>query len=360
MKAAVCRGFGEPLIIEEITLAEAGPGEVRVKLKACAICHSDISFMDGAWGGDLPAVYGHEGAGIVESVGKGVTKCKVGDHVVVTLIRYCGDCHYCAGGNEVLCEEVFPLNKDEPIFDASGKKLHQAMNSGAFAEAVVVEQSQLEVVPDDIAFDLVSLLACGVLTGYGAVKHASGLKEGQHAIVIGCGGVGLNSIQAASHLGAASVIGKDLSAEKLALIGEFGATHGINPTDVDGVDQVMKITGGRGADFVFVTVGSKRAIESASSYITKNGSVVVVGMPSSGTMTEYDPVTLAAWSQKIIGTKMGSAKLSEDIPELVSLYRSGKLKLEPLISGRYALENINDALDEVRNGKAIKNIIMFD
>ena len=360
MKAAVCRKFGDPLQIEEITLADPGPEEVRIRLKACAICHSDVSYMDGIWGGELPAVYGHEGAGVVEKVGPGVGKCKPGDHVIVTLIRHCGTCHYCADGHEVLCETTFPLHESQPIRRPDGEGLYQAMNSGAFAEAVLVHQSQVETIPSDMAFDVASLLACGVLTGWGAVKHASNLKPGQHAIVIGCGGVGINSIQAAAHTGAASVIAMDLSAEKRDLVRQFGATHAIDPTDADAVQQVFEITGKRGADFVYVTVGSKAAIESASKFITKNGTVVVVGMPGSDVRTEYDPATLATWSQKIVGTKMGSALQSQDIPELISLFQSGAIKLEPLISKRFKLDEINQAIDEVRKGEAIKNVIIYD
>lgn len=360
MKAAVCRKFGEPLVIEEITLAEPNHHEMIIRLKACAICHSDVSYMDGIWGGDLPAVYGHEGAGIVETVGPGVTKCKPGDHVIVTLIRHCGTCHYCDNGHEVLCETTFPLHESQPIRNSNGEELYQAMNSGSFAEAVLVHQSQVEIVPNDMEFDVASLLACGVLTGWGAVKHASDLKAGQHTVVIGCGGVGINSIQAAANSGAASVIALDLSAEKRELVKQFGATHAIDPTSPDAVENVFEITGDRGADFVFVTVGSKTAIESATNFITKNGTVVVVGMPGSDVRTDYDPATLAAWSQKIVGTKMGSAIQSEDIPELIKLYQAGNLKLEPLISNRYQLEEINEAIDEVRRGEAIKNVIVFE
>lgn len=360
MKAAVCREFGKPLVIEELNLSEPSVGEVRVKLKACSICHSDLSYADGIWGGQLPAVYGHEGAGVVVSEGQGVSDYAVGDHVIVTLVRHCGDCHYCSDEAEVLCEEDFSLFHSKPITDANGNEIHQAMNCGAFAEEVVVDQSQLQKIPADLPFDVASLLACGVITGYGAVRHASDLKAGQHAIVIGCGGVGLNSVQGAKLAGAATVIAMDIEPEKLEVAKSMGATHGVNPADKDAVDQVMAITNGRGADYVFVTVGVKAAIDSAQNYITKNGTVVIVGMPASDTRGDYDPGTMAAWGQKFIGTKMGNTIISEDIPELLQFYADGKYQLEPLISGRFALEQINEALDEVRSGKAVKNVIVFD
>ncbi len=360
MRAAVCREFGKPLVIEEITLSNPNENDVRVKLKACSICHSDVSFADGIWGGQLPAVYGHEGAGVIVEVGAAVKNYAVGDHVIVTLIRHCSDCHYCADDVEVLCEGEFELSQKGPITNASGETLDQAMNCGAFAEEVLVHESQLQKAPKDMPFDVASLLACGVITGYGAVTHASNLREGQHAVVIGCGGVGLNSLQGASIKCAASVIAMDLEADKRELALKFGATHAIDPRDSDVVDQVMAITGGRGVDVVFVTVGAKAAIDSAQNFITKNGTVVIVGMPSSDTRGDYDPGTLAAWGQKIIGTKMGNCVIAVDIPELLELYANDKYKLDELISGRFKLEDVNQALDEVRSGKAIKNVIVFD
>jgi S-(hydroxymethyl)glutathione dehydrogenase/alcohol dehydrogenase len=360
MKAAVCREFGKPLVIEEVELGVVGQNDVHVKLKACSICHSDVSFADGIWGGQLPAVYGHEGAGIVQAVGSGVSDYAVGDHVIVTLIRHCGDCHYCSDEVEVLCEGEFELSAKSPISNSAGETLEQAMNCGAFAEEVLVHESQLQKAPKDMPFDVASLLACGVITGYGAVAHASGLKKGQHAIVIGCGGVGLNSLQGASLKGAASVIAMDLDADKRKLALDFGATHSIDPRDSDAIDQVMKITDGRGVDVVFVTVGVKAAIDSAQNFITKNGTVVIVGMPSSDTRGDYDPGTMAAWGQRFIGTKMGNSVIAVDIPELLSYYANGDYKLDELISGRFRLEQVNEAMDEVRSGKAIKNVIVFD
>lgn len=360
VKAAVCREFGAPLSIETITVAEPREGEVKIKLKACSICHSDLSYADGIWGGTLPAVFGHEGAGIVERVGAGVSGFAEGDHVIVTLVRHCSDCHYCGDHMEVLCDSEFALGTSKPITDPDGNEIIQAMNCGAFAEEVVVHHSQLQKAPDGMSFEVASLLACGVITGYGAVRHASQLKAGQHAVVIGCGGVGLNSVQGAKLAGAASVIAMDLSAEKLEVAKSFGATHAINPADKDAVEQVMAITGGRGADYVFVTVGAKVAIDSAQGFITKNGTVVIVGMPSSDTRGDYDPGTMAAWGQKFIGTKMGNTIISQDIPELIALYNEGKYQLDPLISGTFKLEEINEAMAEVRNGTAVKNVIVFD
>ena len=211
-KAAVCRAFGAPLTIETVELAEPGPGEVLIRTAACAICHSDIFFLDGAWGGDLPAVYGHEAAGVVEAVGPGVTRLKVGDHVVATLIRNCGFCPACTEGAPVFCEEVFPLDRATPLHDGAGKPIVHGLRTGAFAEHMVVDQSQAIAIPKDMALDSAALIACGVLTGLGAVVNTAGVKAGSSVVVIGCGGVGLNSIQGARIAGASPIIAIDVEA----------------------------------------------------------------------------------------------------------------------------------------------------
>ena len=196
-KAAVCRAFGAPLTVETVELAEPGPGEVLIRTAACAICHSDIFYVDGAWGGDLPAVYGHEAAGVIEAVGPGVTRLKVGDHVAATLIRNCGFCPACTEGAPVFCEEVFPLDRLSPLHDSAGKPIVHGLRTGAFAEHMVVDQSQAVAIPNDMPLDSAALIACGVLTGMGAVVNTAGVKPGSSVVVIGCGGVGLNSIQGA-------------------------------------------------------------------------------------------------------------------------------------------------------------------
>jgi S-(hydroxymethyl)glutathione dehydrogenase/alcohol dehydrogenase len=228
IKAAVCREFGAPLTIETVTLAAPDMGEVEVTLKACAICHSDISYMDGAWGGTLPAVYGHEAAGHVTAIGNGVRGVTIGDPVVVTLIRACGTCPSCAGGKPVACESDMASG---PLTGENGEALEQAMSTGGFAERVVVDQSQVVKLSEGIAMEAASLLACGVITGVGAVVNAAQLRAGQDVVVIGAGGVGLNAIQGARIAGARRIIAVDMSEEKLAIAREFGATDGVLATE---------------------------------------------------------------------------------------------------------------------------------
>ncbi len=358
-KAAVCRTFGAPLEIETIELREPGPGEVLIRTAACAICHSDISYIDGAWGGDLPAVYGHEAAGVVEAVGSGVTRLKAGDPVVATLIRNCGFCPACAEGAPVFCEEVFPLDRQSPLRDASGTPLVHGLRTGAFAEAMLVDASQAVAIPKDMKLDVASLIACGVLTGLGAVVNTAGVRAGMSVVVIGCGGVGLNSVQGARLAGCDPIIAVDVAPAKLAAARDFGATHAINAKEENVEDRVKALTGGRKADWVFVTVGVKGAAEQAVRLMKRNGGTVLVGMPPSGVHATIDPGWLAADGQRILGSKMGSARPIVDVPKIVALYRDGRLKLDELVTQRYPLERINEALASSRSGAALRNVIVF-
>ena len=249
IKAAVCHEFGKPLHVEDIDLRAPENEEIEVTLGAVAICHSDISFANGDWGGFLPAVYGHEAAGRVSAVGDNVRGLNVGDHVVVTLIRACGHCSNCSGGAPTICET--PVDGVEgPIKTAEGAPLMQAMACGAFAEKVVVAQSQVVKIPESVPFASASLLACGVITGVGAVVNAAALRPGQDVVVIGAGGVGLNAIQGARIAGARRIVAVDMSEDKLEIAKEFGATDGVLATG-DAPWRDAKKAIGRGADAVF-------------------------------------------------------------------------------------------------------------
>ena len=265
MKAAVLREYNAPLTIEDVDLAEPGPGEIRVKTAACAICHSDIHFFEGAWPEPLPAVYGHEAAGVVEAVGEGVKNVSVGDHVVVTLIRSCGTCHYCSRGAQVVCDTVFPLDRNSPLTSSNGDTFTHGLGTGAFAEYMVVDQSQVVSIPKDIPFDSASLLACGVITGFGAVTNTAQIEPGSNVVVIGTGGVGLNAVQGAALAGASRVIAMDISESKLEAARAFGATDTINATDNDASKQVRALTAGRKAGLCLcqrrVQVGDRAVIQ---------------------------------------------------------------------------------------------------
>ena len=359
MKAAVLREFGKPLVIEELEIGAPQAGEIKVKMAACAICHSDIIYADGGWGGTLPLLLGHEAAGVISEVGPGVTRLNVGDHVVVTLIKSCGHCYYCDQGHFTSCET--DLSRGESLLkDGSGDEVLQGLNTGAFAEEVVVDQSQVVVIPKDIPLDSASLLACGVITGLGAVTNTAEVPAGSSVVVIGCGGVGLNSVQGAAISGAHPVIAIDLNDSKLEAAQDFGATHAINPKRDNAVEAVQAVTNGRGADYVFVAAGSGPAIDQGLELVAPTGTFVMVGMPPTGVMTEVEMSNIAAASQTIKGSKMGSIRLQTDLPRLVEMYQTGRLKLDELITGRYPLEQINEAIESAKKGEALRNVIVFD
>ena len=358
ISAAVCHVFGKPLSVEDIDLRPPENDEIEVTLGAVAICHSDISFANGDWGGFLPAVYGHEAAGRVTALGNNVRGLNIGDHVVVTLIRACGHCSNCSGGAPTICET--PVDGVEgPIKTADGAPLMQAMACGAFAEKVVVAQSQVVKIPESVPFASASLLACGVITGVGAVVNAAQLRPGQDVVVIGAGGVGLNAIQGARIAGARRIVAVDMSEEKLEIAKEFGATDGVLATG-DAPWRAAKKAMGRGADAVFVTVGISAVYDQAPRYLGYGGKVVMVGMPKSGESSTYEPVMMAAVSQGMIGSKMGDVVIQRDIPWMVDMYQQDRLKLDELVSGRWRLDQINEAIEDTKSGSAKRNIIEFD
>ncbi|MGB5707150.1 MAG: zinc-binding dehydrogenase, partial [Arenicellales bacterium] len=255
----------------------------------------------------------------------------------------------------------FPLDQQTPLsLSDDGADIVHGLRTGAFAENVVVEASQVVAIPEDMPFDSASLLACGVITGWGAVVNTARIRAGTTTVVIGTGGVGLNSIQGAAMSGAKTIIAVDLSDSKLEAAKQFGATHLVNPNRENAGDAISRLTEGRGADYVFVTVGAKTAFDQSYNLIAKGGVVVLVGMAGIDVTTEFNPLDLADSSQRILGSKMGSSNIQRDIPNLISLYRQGRLKLDELITGRYPLEQINEAITAVNNGEALRNVIVFD
>ena len=358
IKAAVCREFGAPLVIEDIQLAAPAAGQVEVTLDAVAICHSDISYADGAWGGALPAVYGHEAAGTVTATGPGVQGFAPGDAVVVTLIRACGHCRSCAGGAPTICENP-PDGLEGPIRTADGGPLLQAMDCGAFAEKVVVDQSQIVAIPADMPRDVACLLSCGVITGVGAAVNAARLRPGEDVVVIGAGGVGLNAIQGARIAGARRIVAVDMTRDKLDIAAEFGATDGVLATEKSPWRAAIRALGGRKADVVLVTVGAIPAYNAAPRYLGWGGRAVMIGMPHAGHMAEYEPMAMSYMGQGLIGSKMGDVVIQRDIPWMIDLYQQGRLKLDALISGRWRLEQINEAIADTRSGGARRNVILL-
>ena len=359
VRAAVCRAFDEPLTIEALSLAGPGPDEVRVRLQAVAICHSDVSGVDGAWGGALPVVYGHEAAGVVAEVGEGV-ELAIGQAVVVTLIRSCGECRRCRRGELVACTTKFRLDEHSPLTTPDGETIVHGLRTAAFAEQVVVHSSQVVAIDDSVEPRLAALLACGVITGVGAVVNTAAVEPGSTVVVIGCGGVGLNVVQGARLAGAGSIVAVDVQPAKLELARRLGATHVAVPGTDDVAAVVTAVSDGLMADYVFVVTGSPAALGGALALVGSMGALVVVGMPPNGVTGTYDPGWLAGLNQRILGSKMGTSVVSRDVPALVERYRAGELELDGLISRTFTLDQINEAMDEVRAGSALRNVIVFD
>jgi Zn-dependent alcohol dehydrogenase len=360
MKAAVCYELGKPLVIEDIEMAPTGEREVKVRLAATAICHSDIHDIKGELPGPVPFVGGHESAGYIDGVGRDVTSVKVGDPVVVSLLVTCGSCYYCRTGLPHLCQSKFGPPAKVRLTNKEGTPLAQKGNIGGFARYTLVDESQVVKLPEDMPLDRAALLACGVITGFGAVVNRMKVRPFESVVVIGTGGVGINAIQGAAYSGAYPIIAVDILDSKMKATLDFGATHTVSATRDDAVEEVKNLTSGRGADYVFVTVGSIPAIDQGLSMSRPRGTTVLVGLPDFKENYCFSPLQIIPSEKTLTGGFMGATDLQLDIPKLVTMYQTGRLKLDELITGRYPLERINEAIESTEKGEGLRNVIMFE
>ena len=362
-RAAVCRGFGAPLSLETLRLAPPEGSEIRVRVRASSICHSDITYMDGGWGGEdtLPAVFGHELAGVVTDLGPSVPpgSIGIGDRVLVSLLRSCGHCERCEAGSPAQCTADFAIDAAPRLTDEEGRPVRAGLRVGGFAESVVVDVSQAVTIPAGIADEAACLVSCGVMTGFGAAINTANVRAGDAVAVVGCGGVGLNCVQGAALAGAMPLAAIDVSGDKLAQARAFGATDAIDATDEDVAARALALTGGRGFDVVMTAVGNARAIEQALPLLARNGALVVVGMPPYEERVSLNATDLAHFGQRILGCKMGDARLRVDAPKLFRLYRSGRLKLDELVASRRPLAEINEAIEQARRSQGLRHVIVF-
>ena len=358
MRAAVRHGPGKPLIVEDLALDDPVPDEVQVAIDACAICHSDLVYVDGGWAVEYPVVLGHEAAGQVVAIGTSsrAGQLTVGTRVVVSLIRTCGKCLACQRGHDVACSGRLRLRDRSPLSDASGRPVTQGLHTGAFADSVVVHRSQCVPIPDDLPATSAALLGCGVLTGVGAVTNTARVEAGEAVVVVGCGGVGLATVQGSRIANAEPVVAVDPLASKRKAALRFGATHAIDPAE-DVPEAVRAATGGRLADHVFVTTASTSAMTSAIDLVAPMGTLVLVGMPDDGVTTRVDTGLLSARNQSILGSKMGTSRLAVDIPALVDHWRAGRLDLEGMVTSTHPLQEIGDAISQMRGGSAIRTVV---
>ncbi|MBN2239648.1 MAG: Zn-dependent alcohol dehydrogenase [Dehalococcoidales bacterium] len=360
MKAAVVNEHDKPLDIEDVVLADPKEGEVRVKIAATAICHSDVHDIKGELPGPTPFIPGHESAGYVDEVGPGVTAFKPGDPVMVSLLSSCGACYFCVTGLPHLCTEKFAPLPYARITKKDGSPIDQKGKVAGFAEYVLVSQSQLMKVPDGMPLTSACLMSCGVMTGFGAVINRAKVPPMKSVVVMGLGGVGINSIQGAAIAGAYPIIGVDVLDEKMENAKKFGATHGVNAKAEDAVKQIRELTDGRGADYVFVTVGAVSAISQGMDMTGVRGTTVVVGLPPIKDQLCFSPMGIIATEKSLIGGFMGSTNMKTDIPKMIDLYQAGILKLDELVTATYPLEKVNEAIESTASGKALRNVLVFD
>lgn len=362
MKASVTTGVGGGFKTTEVILSEPIGREVLIEVKASGLCASDLHLEQGAAATlKFPAVLGHEISGVVAAVGPEVTTINVGDHVVGSLIQFCGACTDCLSGRTYACSNPgATLRKaDEParITLEDGTDATQALGLGGFAEKALVHENQLAVVNKEIPFPQAAVLGCGVSTGAGAAINSAEVRVGDSVVVIGTGGVGLNTISGALIAGATTIIAVDINDDKLAVAKKFGATHVINSSSVDPVEEVKAITGG-GADHVFEIIGLPATQKQAVLMRGMLGTAYLIGISRPGTSVEVPSDAAALFSQGGVRmVKMGSTNLKRDIPMYADMYMQGRLNLDDLISQEISIDQIEEGYEALKRGDVIRSII---
>ena len=360
MKAAVLREVGKPLQIEDVQINKPGPHEVLIRTAAAGVCHSDLHFIEGSYPHPLPAVLGHESAGVVEQVGSEVRTVKPGDHVITCLSAFCGHCEFCLTGHMSLC--VSPDTKrdkdEEPRLSSPTGPMMQYLNLSSFAEQMLIHEHACVAIRPDMPLDRAALIGCGVMTGVGAAMHTSNVRPGDTVAVIGCGGVGLAAINGAAIAGAGRIIAIDMAAGKENMVKAFGATDFICAKDTDPVKEVIEMTKG-GVQHSFEAIGLSKTAEQSFNMLRRGGTANIIGMiPVGQTITLMGAAFLG--EKRIQGSLMGSNRFPVDMPRLVDFYLAGKLKLDDMISRRIKLEQVNDAFVEMKTGAVARSVIVFD
>jgi Zn-dependent alcohol dehydrogenase len=364
IRAAILWEAGAPLSIERAELAAPGPGEVLVEIKAAGVCHSDLHAVNGDWPMRLPLIPGHEGAGVVRETGAGVKRLKPGDRVVLCWAPACGTCPSCVEGRPILCDRVEKTTFRNRMPDggtrlrARAQEVAPFLGTACFASGVIVPEEGAVAVGDDTPFELLASLGCAVITGVGAVMNAARVPAGATVAVIGVGGVGLNVVQGATIACASRIIAVDRRAEPLALANQLGATEMVETT-ASAVDAIREHTGGRGAEFVFDTVGTAASMADAIKAARKGGTVVITGLSrvdGKGTLSLF-PFVMQ--EKRLVGSAYGSGQPLRDIPKLVSLHREGKLKLDVIAARTYTLDQVNDALRSLAAGEGGRGVLVL-
>ena len=364
-KAAILNKVNEPMTLDTLDMAPLAPSDVLVKIKASGLCHTDLEVIQGSLTYPLPIVLGHEGAGVVEAVGADVTQVKPGDHVICSWNPHCGHCFYCERDLPILCE---PFARHQPkgfLLDGrsrmkrGGEQVHHYSVTSTHAEYTVVPESGAIVVPKELPFDRACIIGCGVMTGVGAAVRKAKVAAGSSVVVIGCGAVGLNVLQGAKLVDAGKVIAVDVGKTKLDRAVQFGATHTVDGTAKDVLDQIRSLTGGRGADYVFESAGNKNTFRLSVEAVRPGGQVVWLGKINVNEDVSFRWGSLMG-EKRIVRSSYGDARPRRDFPWLAEEYLKGRLKLDELITNRIRLEQINDGFASLARGEGIRTVIMFD
>lgn len=376
MKAAIFHGPHQPLTIEQVEIDEPQDREVLVRTAATGVCHSDLHFVEGLYPFPAPAILGHEGAGVVEKVGKAVTYLKSGDHVISCPSVFCGYCDECMSGHPNRCSNRKATQRakgDKPRISQNGKPITQFADLSTYAEKMLLHENALVKITDKIPLDRAALIGCGVTTGVGAVLNTAKIEPGSTVAVFGCGGVGISAIQGAKLAGARMIIAVDQFESKLAMAKRFGATHTVDASNTDAVEAIRKLTspeadGGDdmisamtasvGVDYAFEAVGVKKLAEQCFEAIKPGGTATIIGMIPVGQKVELDGPKFLT-ERKIQGTMMGGNRFRIDMPRYIDYYLQGRLNLDDMISKRMKLEDVNEAFRAMKSGEVARSVLMF-
>ncbi|XAS77375.1 S-(hydroxymethyl)mycothiol dehydrogenase [Dermatophilaceae bacterium Sec6.4] len=348
VRGVIARTKGQPVEVVDIVIPDPGPGEAVVAIQACGVCHTDLTYRDGGINDEFPFLLGHEAAGVVESVGEGVTDVEVGDYVILNWRAVCGQCRACRKGKPWYCFATHNATQKMTLTD--GTELSAALGIGAFADKTLVASGQCTKVDREASAEAAGLLGCGVMAGFGAAVNTGGVTRGDSVAVIGCGGVGDAAVAGASIAGATTIIAIDTDERKLELARHFGATHTINPGNDDVVEKVRELTGGNGADVVIDAVGRPETYKQAFYARDLAGTVVLVGVPTPDLKVELPLIDLFGRGGALKSSWYGDCLPERDFPMLVDLYRQGRFDLDAFVTERVGLDDVEAAFEKMHNG----------
>ena len=357
VRGVIARAQGAPVEVATITIPDPGPGEVIVRVQACGVCHTDLTYREGGINDEFPFLLGHEAAGVVEEVGAGVESVAVGDFVILNWRAVCGRCRACRRGRPQYCFDTHNATQKMTLED--GTELTPALGIGAFAEKTLVHAGQCTKVDPDADPAVVGLLGCGVMAGLGAAVNTGNVSRGDSVAVIGCGGVGDAAIMGARLAGAGTIIAIDRDPRKLEWAREFGATHTVNAAEADTVEMVQELTGGFGADVVIDAVGRPETWRQAFYARDLAGTVVLVGVPTPDLRLDMPLVDFFSRGGALKSSWYGDCLPERDFPMLVDLYQQGRLPLERFVSERIKLDEVEDAFHTMHSGTVLRSVVVL-